>query len=83
MCIIEKPYNRSYDGGYSNQLRYLDKMIDLKITELVGAGEMEKPINIDEVLKHDLILHLKFIDENDNQITKILPIKIVRKNIWL
>lgn len=45
MCIIEKPYNRSYDGGYSNQLRYLDKMIDLKITELVGAGEMEKPIN--------------------------------------
>lgn len=34
--IINKPYNRSYDEEYTDQLRYLGMMIELKIAELTG-----------------------------------------------
>lgn len=46
--IIEKPYNRSCDEEYTDQLRYLGKMIDLKITELTGT-EKKKSQKIDEL----------------------------------
>ena len=46
--ISEKPYNRSYDEDYNDQLRYLGKMIELKITELTGT-EKKKSQKIDEL----------------------------------
>jgi hypothetical protein len=46
--IVEKPYNRSYDEEYNDQLRYLGKMIDLKITELTGI-EKKKSQKINEL----------------------------------
>lgn len=46
--IAEKPYNRSYDEEYNDQLRYLGKMIDLKIAELTGI-EKKKSQKINEL----------------------------------
>ena len=42
--IIEKPYNRSYDEEYNDQLRYLGKMIELKIAELTGIEKKKSQI---------------------------------------
>jgi ABC-type phosphate transport system auxiliary subunit len=46
--IVAKPYNRSYDEEYKDQLRYLGKMIDLKIAELTGI-EKRKSQKINEL----------------------------------
>ena len=37
--IIMKPYDSSYDEEYNDQLRYLGKMIELKLIELNGTED--------------------------------------------
>lgn len=46
--IIAKPYSRLYDEEYKDQLRYLGKMIELKIMELDGT-EKKKSQKINEL----------------------------------
>lgn len=53
--IIEKPYNRTYDGDYNKQLTYLGKMIDMKIAELDGA-EKKKSQRIEELQKRVAVI---------------------------
>lgn len=39
--IIKEPYNSAYDEEYTEQLRYLGKMIELKIVELRGTKKKQ------------------------------------------
>ena len=37
--ILKEPYNSAYDNEYTDQLRYLGKIISLKIIELGGTED--------------------------------------------
>lgn len=40
--ILKEPYNSAYDDEYTDQLRYLGKIIALKIIEIGGTEEKKR-----------------------------------------
>ena len=70
------------DNGVTSSLTESTTIKDFLKTFTVNY-KIEKQDNIEKIINNDLILEFTFIDENDSQISKKIPIKIMHNNKWL